>query len=61
MLKIIRFGKHFICHLEGEYVMIGRFWKPYIEQAVGGELYLMVLIGEAEEFAPWLPESLILG
>jgi hypothetical protein len=24
-------------------------------------LYLMVLIGEAEEFAPWLPESLILG
>jgi hypothetical protein len=50
MLKITqRFGKHFRCHLRGEYVMVGRFWKPYIGQAVGGELDLMVLIGEAED------------
>jgi hypothetical protein len=27
------------------------FWKPYIGQAVGGELELMVLIGGAEEWA----------
>jgi hypothetical protein len=52
MLKIIqRFGKHCICHLQGEYVMVGRFWKPYIGQAIGGELDLMVLIGGAEERA----------
>jgi hypothetical protein len=46
MLKIIqRFGKHCSCYLQGEYVIVGRFWKPYIGQAVGGEMYLMVLIG----------------
>jgi hypothetical protein len=27
------------------------FWKPYIRQAVGGELDLMVLISGAEELA----------
>jgi hypothetical protein len=49
ILKIIqRFGKHCICHLQGEYVMVGRFWQPYIGQAVGGELDSMVLIGRAE-------------
>jgi hypothetical protein len=46
MLTIIqRFGKHCSFYLMDEYVMVGRFWKPYIEQAVGGELYLLVLIG----------------
>jgi hypothetical protein len=30
MLKIIqRFGKHCSCHHQGEYVVDGRFWKPY--------------------------------
>jgi hypothetical protein len=50
MLKIIqRFGKHSSCHLQGKYVMVGRFWQPYIGQAVGAELVLMVLIGGAVE------------
>jgi hypothetical protein len=48
-LRIIkRFVKHCNCHLQGEHVMVGRFWKPYIGQAVGGELDLMVLIVGAE-------------
>jgi hypothetical protein len=52
MLKIIqRFGKHCSCHLHGEYAVVRRFWKPYISDAVGGELDLMVLIGGAEERA----------
>jgi hypothetical protein len=47
MLKIIQhFSKHCSCHLQG--VMVGRFWQPYIGQAVGGDLDLMVLIGGAE-------------
>jgi hypothetical protein len=62
MLKIIqRFGRHCSCHLQGEYVMVGRFLKPYIAQTVGGELDLMVLIGGAEkrtaiqlEMSTWL-------
>jgi hypothetical protein len=50
MLKIIeRFGKHCSCHLQGEYVMVGRPWKHYTGQAVNGELDLMVLIGGVEE------------
>jgi hypothetical protein len=52
MLRINqRFGKHCSCRLQGEYLIIGRFWKPYIGQAIGGELGLMVLIGGAEERA----------
>jgi hypothetical protein len=52
MLRIIqRFGKHCNCHLQGEYIMVGRFWKPYIGQAVGGDLYFVVLIGGAEQSA----------
>jgi hypothetical protein len=52
MLKIIqRFGKHCNYHLQGKYVMVGRFWKLYIGQAVDGELDFMVLIGRAEERA----------
>jgi hypothetical protein len=52
MLKIInRFGKHCSCYLQGEYVMVGRFWKPHIGQEVGRELNLIVLIGGSEERA----------
>jgi hypothetical protein len=33
ILRIIqRFDKHFSCHLQGEYVVVGRFCKPYIGQ-----------------------------
>jgi hypothetical protein len=50
MLKIIhRFGKHCSCHLQGEYVLIGRFWNPYIRQTIGCEWYVTDLIGGAEE------------
>jgi hypothetical protein len=52
MLRIIQcFSKHCSYHLQGECVEVGDFWKPYIGQAVGGELDLMVLIGGAEERA----------
>jgi hypothetical protein len=52
MLKIIqRFGKHRSCHLQGEYAMVRRFWKPYLGQAVGEELDLMVPIDGAEQRA----------
>jgi hypothetical protein len=44
----------------------GRFWRPSIGQAVGDELELIVLIGEAEERAAvqweksmWLPHPLL--
>jgi hypothetical protein len=31
ILKIIkRFGKHCSCYLQGEYVMVGRSWQPYM-------------------------------
>jgi hypothetical protein len=46
------FGKHCNCHLQDQYVMVEHFWKPYIGQAVGGKLYLMVLIGGTEETGP---------
>jgi hypothetical protein len=37
ILKIIwRFDKHCSYHLQVEYLMVGRFWKPYAGQAVGG-------------------------
>jgi hypothetical protein len=29
----------------------GKFWRPYIGQAVSGEIDLMALIGGAEEWA----------
>jgi hypothetical protein len=45
------------------FLMVEHFWQPYIGQAVGGELDLMVLIGGVEERAaiqlemsPWLKE-----
>jgi hypothetical protein len=49
MLRINQyFGKHISCHLhQGENVMAGQFWKPYIGQAVGGTLDLSVLMGGA--------------
>jgi hypothetical protein len=35
ILRIIqRFGKHCSCHLQGEYVMVGCFWKPYTDLAL---------------------------
>jgi hypothetical protein len=50
MLKIIQLiGKHCSCHLQGESVIVGRFWQSCIKQAVRGELDLMVLICGAEE------------
>jgi hypothetical protein len=31
MLSFVqRFGKHYSCHLQGEYVFVGRFWLPYV-------------------------------
>jgi hypothetical protein len=51
MLRIIHFGKPCICHLQGEFVVVGRFWKLYMGQTVGGELDLMALIRGAEERA----------
>jgi hypothetical protein len=52
LLRIIQlFGKHRSCNLQGKYVVVRRFWKPYVGQAVGGGLDLIVLIGEAEEAA----------
>jgi hypothetical protein len=47
MFKIIqRFRKHCSCHPQGEYMMVGHFWKTYIGQAVGGELDLVALISD---------------
>jgi hypothetical protein len=40
MLRIIpRFGKHCSCHLQGECLVVRRFWesKACVGQAVGGE------------------------
>jgi hypothetical protein len=52
MLRIVRrFGKHFSCHLQSEYIAVGRFWRTCVGQAAGGELYLMVVIGGAGERA----------
>jgi hypothetical protein len=52
ILKIIRrFGNHCSCHLQGEYVMVGRYLNPCIGHAVSAELDWMVLIGGAEKRA----------
>jgi hypothetical protein len=52
MLKIIQcFGKYCSRQLKGKYLIVGRFWKPYIGQAVAGELDLMVPTGRAEKRA----------
>jgi hypothetical protein len=52
MLRIIqRFDQYYIFHLQGECVVVGRFWKPCMGQAVGGGSDLMVLIGGAEKRA----------
>jgi hypothetical protein len=47
MLRIIYFGKHCTCHIQGECIVVGRFWKPYIGQAIGGDLDFMVLVSRA--------------
>jgi hypothetical protein len=50
MLKNIQhFGKQCSWHLQGDYVMNGRFWRPYVGQAVGSEMDFVVLIGGGEE------------
>jgi hypothetical protein len=50
MLKIIQCsGKH--CKSSGFIFNGWAFWKPYMGQAVGGELDLMALIGGAELWA----------
>jgi hypothetical protein len=50
MLRVVhRFDKHCICRLQGEYVLVRRFWQPYVRQGVGGALYVIELIGGAEE------------
>jgi hypothetical protein len=44
MLRIIQcFGRCCSCHLQGGSVEVGHFWKPYMGQALGGELNSMVL------------------
>jgi hypothetical protein len=55
-LKLFHVGKHCIYHLKGDYVLVGHFWKLYIEQALGGVLILMVSIGGVEGEAAVLLE-----
>jgi hypothetical protein len=34
MLKFIRcFREHYTCHIQSEYVLVVRFWKPYRAQS----------------------------
>jgi hypothetical protein len=55
MLNVIqRFGEHFSRHLQGECVLVGCFWKPYIEQAVRGEWDVTKQIGGVGERASCL-------
>jgi hypothetical protein len=52
MLKVIqRLGTHCSYHLQGEYVLVEHFWKPYIGQAVSDGWDMTDLIGGAEERA----------
>jgi hypothetical protein len=52
LLKVIRrFGKQCSYHLQGEYLLVGHFWRPYIQQAADGEQDVKDLIGGAEERA----------
>jgi hypothetical protein len=38
MLRAVqRFGKHFSCHLRGEYVLVGGLWQLYVGYAMGSE------------------------
>jgi hypothetical protein len=43
--------KHYSFHLQGECVVAGQIWQPYILQAIGCEFDLMKLIGGVEEQA----------
>lgn len=39
MLRNVRnFDSHCSCHLQGEYIVVGRFWKPYILYRAGSRL-----------------------
>jgi hypothetical protein len=49
------FGKHCNCLLQSEYVKVGRFWRPYVGQAVGCKLDLVVMIVGAEELPTACP------
>jgi hypothetical protein len=50
------FSKDCSCHLQGEYVCVGYFWKPYIAQALDSELDLMVLFGGAKNLVAFQSE-----
>jgi hypothetical protein len=50
LIIIQRFGKHYSCHLQGECLEFGHFWKPYIGQA-GGKLDMTALIGGGKKRA----------
>lgn len=48
MLKVIRhFSKHCSCRLQGECVLFGNFWKPYVGQAADSMQDITDLIGKA--------------
>jgi hypothetical protein len=52
MLKVVQhFSKHSSCHLQGECLLVGYFWKSYIGQAVGAVQDVMNLTSRAEEQA----------
>jgi hypothetical protein len=52
MLKVIqRFGELCSCHLQGECVLVGCFWKPFFEQVVSGEWDVTKQNGGVEERA----------
>jgi hypothetical protein len=40
------YRQHCNCHLQGECVLVACFWKPYMEQVVGGEWDMKDLIGK---------------
>jgi hypothetical protein len=38
MLKVVLcFSRHFSCHLQSEYILVGYFWEPYVGQGIGYE------------------------
>lgn len=50
MLRIVqRFGKQCSYHFQGEFLGVGRFWKLYKGQAVGGELVKTALFSGADD------------
>jgi hypothetical protein len=52
ILEVIQhFTKYCSCHLQSEYVFVGHFWVPYVEQAVGGKRNAMNMFGRVGEQA----------